>query len=213
MQIVFEDIEKYIESYSSEEPELLRKLRRRTHVEVLYPRMISGPYQGRLLAMISQLIRPEKILEVGTFTGYSCICLAEGLAPGGKIVSLELIREREDFIRKWLKEAGIEDQVELIFGDAYDTLPNLSGEFDLIFLDANKARYLDYYHLVFPLLKKGGLILADNVLWDGKILSDTYTDKETLGIRAFNDFVAQDERVSKVLLPIRDGLYLIRKNT
>ncbi|MDW3650176.1 MAG: O-methyltransferase [Bacteroidia bacterium] len=213
MQIVFEDIEKYIESYSSEEPELLRKLRRRTHVEVLYPRMLSGPYQGRLLAMISHLLRPERILEIGTFTGYSCICLAEGLAAGGKIVSLELIREREDFIRKWLKEAGIEEQVELIFGDAYDTLPNLSGEFDLIFLDANKARYLDYYHLVFPLLKKGGLILADNVLWDGKILSDTYTDKETLGIRAFNDFVAQDERVSKVLLPIRDGLYLIRKNT
>ncbi len=212
MKIVFAEIEKYIESHTSEEPELLRRLRRRTHLEVLYPRMISGPYQGRLLSMIAQLIRPSNVLEVGTFTGYSCICLAEGLAPGGKITSLELIEEREDFINYWLEEAGIIDQVELIFGDAMDTIPGLSGEFDLVFLDANKASYLEYYQMVFPLLKPGGLILADNVLWGGKILSDQYTDKETEGIRRFNEFVSQDQRVNKILLPIRDGLYLIQKN-
>lgn len=212
MKIVFEEIENYIESHSSEEPPLLKALRRQTHLEVLYPRMISGPYQGRLLSMVSQLLQPRNVLEIGTFTGYSCICLAEGLAPGGKITSLELILEREDFIRYWLDKAGISDQVELVFGNAYDTIPNLAGEYDLIFLDANKAAYLDYYQMVFPLLKPGGVILADNVLWDGKILYDQYQDKETNGIRAFNEFVAQDKRVSKVLLPIRDGLYLIRKN-
>ncbi|MEM6801385.1 MAG: O-methyltransferase [Bacteroidota bacterium] len=212
MKIVFEEIEKYIDSHSSPEPELLQKLRRKTHLEVLYPRMLSGPYQGRLLSLISQLLRPQNVLEIGTFTGYSCICLAEGLAPGGKITSLELIHEREDFIRYWLKKAEIEDQVELIFGNAHDTIPNLSGPFDLIFLDANKSSYLEYYHMCFPLLKAGGVILADNVLWDGKILDESISDKETDGIRAFNEFVAQDDRVSKILLPIRDGLYLIRKN-
>ena len=201
----------YIESHTSEEPELLKRLNRKTHLEVLYPRMISGHYQGRFLSMISKMMRPESILEVGTFTGYSCICLAEGLAPNGKITSIELNHELEAFIRPWLEKAGIADRVDLRFGEAQEIIPQLAGPFDLAFIDADKGAYLDYYQMVLPKMSLGGLILADNTLWSGKVLEENSSSKETLGLQAFNDFVAADKTVEKVLLPVRDGLTIIRK--
>ena len=211
MEFISEALYQYIESHSDQEPELLQRLNRQTHLRILYPRMISGHHQGRLLSMISQIVRPKNILEVGTFTGYSCICLAEGLAPGGQITTIELNHELEAFIRPWLEEAGIADRVNLRFGRAQEIVASLDGPFDLVFIDADKGAYLDYYQMILPKLKVGGLILADNTLWSGKVLDDGATSKETLGVQAFNDFVAVDKRVEKVMLPVRDGLTIIRK--
>jgi len=201
----------YAEAISSPEPELLARLRRETHLKTLYPRMVSGPYQGRLLALISQMLRPQRILEIGTFTGYSCICLAEGLAANGQLITLEMDAELAYLIRPALKEAGIEHQVDLRFGRALELLPQLEGPFDLVFIDADKANYVTYYQEVLSKLSPNGVILADNVLWNGKVLNPQIMDKETEGLRKFNETVQQDDRVEQVLLPVRDGLMLIRK--
>jgi len=211
MQAPTDEILAYAQSMSSEEPPLLRRLHRETHLKVLYPRMLSDHYQGRLLAMISQLIGPRRILEIGTFTGYSCICLSEGLQKKGEIHSIEMNAELEFIIRPFLKEAGIEDAVHLHFGKALEVLPDLQGPFDMVFIDADKANYLAYYKLIFDWVPSGGLIMGDNVLWDGKVIDPAVQDKETEGIREFNEFVSRDTRVDKVLLPIRDGLFLLRK--
>ncbi|MCI4666861.1 MAG: O-methyltransferase [Bacteroidia bacterium] len=211
MEATQEEIIFYSEKMSSPEPELLQDLHRETHMKVLYPRMLSDHYQGRFLSMLAKIHRPRRILEIGTFTGYSCICLAEGLAEGGEIHTLEMNAELDFIIRPFLKRAGIEEQVHVHYGMAIDSLKNLSGPFDMVFIDADKSNYLPYYHTIFDWVPSGGLILADNVLWDGKVVGEAYQDKETNGIRTFNEFVSNDERVERVFLPIRDGLFVLRK--
>ncbi|MEM9897226.1 MAG: O-methyltransferase [Bacteroidota bacterium] len=211
MEFLSHPIFSYVDQISSPEPELLRRLHRETHLKVLYPRMISGHLQGRFLSLLTHLIRPRRVLEIGTFTGYAAICIGEGLPQNGELHTLEMNAELDFIIQPFLKEAGLSDRVTVHYGKAKDTLQKLNGPFDMVFIDADKANYLDYYHMVFDWLPSGGLILADNVLWDGKVIDDHAQDKETKGIKAFNDFVRKDDRVEKVLLPLRDGLFLIRK--
>ncbi|MDX2249710.1 MAG: O-methyltransferase [Bacteroidia bacterium] len=211
MDFLSPDIQQYIEKMSSPEPEALARLNRETHLKVLYPQMLSGHYQGRVLSFLSGMIRPEKILEIGTFTGYSAICLAEGLAPGGKLYTIELNPELEPMIRRGLQLAGVEDRVELNFGPALEIIPRLAGPFDLVFIDADKSNYRNYFEMVLPRLSPHGVILADNVLWSGRIFDPLDKDKETAGIRDFSSFVQQDLRVEQVILPVRDGLMILRK--
>ena len=209
--ILPESLETYIEDISSGEPELLQRLNRETHLKVLYPRMLSGPVQGRFLSMLTKMLAPKRILEVGTFTGYSALCMGEGLPEESVIDSIELIAEREWLIRKYLQEARIEDQVNLLFGRALDIIPGLEGPYELVFLDADKANYSTYYELILPKMPSGGILVADNVLWDGKVVDPKVQDKETNGIRNFNQLVRNDNRVEQVLLPLRDGMLMVRK--
>lgn len=201
----------YAQAHSSPETEALVWVRRQTHLRTLYPQMLSGPLQGQFLALLSRLRQPQRVLEVGTFTGYSCICLAQGLAPGGSITTLEQNAELESLIREGLHKAGLTKQVDLRLGKAADILPGLAHTWDLIFLDADKENYVLYYELMIPWLAPGGLLIADNVLWKGKVLDPEHKDKESRGIRAFNERVAADERVENVLLPLRDGLMCVWK--
>ena len=219
-------INEYIEKNSSPESDVLRQITRNTHLEVINPRMLSGHVQGRVLSMISQMIQPKRILELGTFTGYSALCLAEGLVDDGKLITIEHNDEMEDAIRRNLALSPLGEKIELVIGDAKETLRNFElriknfelgevserGEnFDLVFIDADKKEYCDYLDLVLPLMREGGWILADNTLWDGHIIDPAYDkDKQTIALRAFNDKVAQDERLEKVILPLRDGLTIIR---
>lgn len=209
----------YIEQHSSPESDALRKITRSTHLELINPRMLSGHVQGRVLSMISQMIQPERILELGTFTGYSALCLAEGLTEKGKLLTIEHNDELEDMIRRNLALSPLGEKVELVIGDAKEELRRLgerreakgAGVFDLVFIDADKKEYCDYLDLVLPLMREGGWILADNTLWDGHIIESAYDkDKQTVALRAFNDKVMQDERLEKVILPLRDGLTIIR---
>ena len=205
-------LEKYAEEHSSKESEVLYRLNRETHLKVLMPRMLSGAMQGKLLEMISGMIRPKTILEIGTYTGYSAICLAKGLPADGVIHTIEKNPELETIAKKYFAEAGIEHQVNYHLGNALDIIPTIDEVFDLVFLDADKDNYLNYYHLIFDKLRPGGYILADNVFWSGKVLTKPHpNDKEAIGIIEFNDFVQQDERVENLMLPLRDGLNLIRK--
>ena len=220
-------LSEYIEQHSSPESAVLQQITRSTHLEVINPRMLSGHVQGRVLSMISQMIRPKRILELGTFTGYSALCLAEGLTEDGRLVTLEHNDEMESSIRRNFALSPLGEKIELVIGDAKEILENFElrikdlelgavsdrGEqFDLVFIDADKKEYCDYLDLVLPLVREGGWILADNTLWDGHIVDSAYDkDKQTIGLRAFNDKVAQDERLEKVILPLRDGLTIIRK--
>jgi len=202
----------YISDHTSPEDKVLKELYRETHLKVLYPRMASGHIQGKLLEMLSHMVRPERILEIGTFTGYSAICLARGLEAGGVLHTIEINDELKEMAMKYIAMAGLQDRIVLHTGDALKVIPSLGGPFDLVFIDGNKQEYLAYYQLVVPLLRTGGYILADNVLWDGKVLSPLKShDKYTRGIVAFNDFLAGDDRVEQVILPVRDGFTLIRK--
>ena len=204
-------INEYIEQHSSAESDVLKQITRSTHLEVINPRMLSGHVQGRVLSMLSQMIQPKRILELGTFTGYSALCLAEGLTEDGELVTLEHNDEMEDAIRRNLGLSPLGEKVKLVIGDAKESLQRLKGEFDLVFIDADKKEYCDYLDLVLPLMRKGGWILADNTLWDGHIVDPAYDkDRQTVALRAFNDRVAQDERLEKVILPLRDGLTIIR---
>ena len=213
------DIFEYIEQHSSAESEVLKQITRSTHLEVINPRMLSGHVQGRVLSMISKMIQPKQILELGTFTGYSALCLAEGLTVDGKLVTIEHNDEMEDSIRRNLALSPLGEKVELMIGDAKESLRLLGKEaigekFDLVFIDADKKEYCDYLDLVLPLMREGGWILADNTLWDGHIIDPAYDkDRQTVALRAFNDKVAQDERLEKVILPLRDGLTIIRVKT
>ena len=209
----------YIEQHSSPESDALRKITHSTHLELINPRMLSGHVQGRVLSMISQMIQPERILELGTFTGYSALCLAEGLTEKGKLLTIEHNDELEDMIRRNLALSPLGEKVELVIGDAKEELRRLgerreakgAGVFDLVFIDADKKEYCDYLDLVLPLMREGGWILADNTLWDGHIVDHAYDkDRQTVALRAFNDKVMQDERLEKVILPLRDGLTIIR---
>jgi predicted O-methyltransferase YrrM len=205
------DIFEYIEQHSSAESDVLKQITRSTHLEVINPRMLSGHVQGRVLSMLSQMIQPKRILELGTFTGYSALCLAEGLTEDGELVTLEHNDEMEDAIRRNLGLSPLGEKVKLVIGDAKESLQRLKGEFDLVFIDADKKEYCDYLDLVLPLMRKGGWILADNTLWDGHIVDPAYDkDKQTIALREFNDKVAQDARLEKVILPLRDGLTIIR---
>ncbi|SHE48192.1 O-methyltransferase [Dysgonomonas macrotermitis] len=205
-------IEEYILSHIDDEGDLLRNLNRDAHVNLLRPRMLSGHLQGRLLKMFCRMVQPKRILEIGTYTGYATLCLAEGADDDAEIHTLEVNDELEDFIMKHLHKSKLEDKIHLHVGDALDIIPTLNGVFDLVFIDANKRHYCQYYDLIFDKVKSGGLIIADNTLWDGKVLEiPHHTDKQTIGIQEFNDKIAKDDRVEKVILPIRDGLTLIWK--
>ena len=217
-------LSEYIEQHSSPESPVLQQITRSTHLEVINPRMLSGHVQGRVLSMISQMIQPKRILELGTFTGYSALCLAEGLTEDGKLITIEHNDEMEDSIRRNLALSPLGEKIELVIGDAKEVMRRLGdkagGErreakgaelFDLVFIDADKKEYCDYLDLVLPLMREGGWILADNTLWDGHIIESAYDkDKQTVALRAFNDKVMQDERLEKVILPLRDGLTIIR---
>ena len=217
-------LNEYIEKHSSPESEVLQQITRSPHLELINPRMLSGPVQGHVLSMLSQMIQPKRILELGTFTGYSALCLAEGLAKDGELITIEHNDELEDGIRRNLALTPLGEKVKLIIGDAKETMRLLGDEargdeakgdeakgFDLVFIDADKKEYCDYLDLVLPLMRQGGWILADNTLWDGHIIESAYDkDKQTVALRAFNDKVAQDERLEKVILPLRDGLTIIK---
>jgi caffeoyl-CoA O-methyltransferase len=205
-------IEEYIENHTSPEEDLLYALRRKTFLHTPYPRMLSGPVQGRFLEMISRMISPARILEVGTFTGYSAICLAQGLAEGGKLHTIEADSVYTEIAREHFNKAGLDEKIVLHDGDALQIIPQLDETFDLVFLDAAKENYLDYYNLVFDKVRKGGYVLADNALWDGKVLEgEKAGDPETRGIIRFNADIQADNRVENVLLSVRDGVMLIRK--
>jgi predicted O-methyltransferase YrrM len=206
------DLDNYILSHIDTEPEYLYRLWRATNIYMLHGRMASGHLQGRLLKMLVRMIRPKNILEVGTFSGYSALCMAEGLDDGGKVYTFEINDEQEDFTRPWIENSPVADKIEFIIGDAITEAPKLGITFDMAFIDGDKRTYVETYEMVLSLLNPGGFILADNTLWDGHVTDPAYDkDHQTQGIRRFNDHVAQDDRVEKVILPLRDGLTLIRK--
>ena len=208
-------LEEYIEQHSSPENEVLSAINRDTNIHILNPHMLSGQVQGRVLSFLSQMIRPKRILELGTFTGYSALCLAEGLAQDGELITIEHNDELEPVIRRNLALSPLGNKIHIIIGDAKEVLNSLNikhSTFDLIFIGADKREYAEYLDLVYPLVVPGGWILADNTLWDGHIIDSAYDrDKQTLGLRAFNDKVAADPRFEQVILPLRDGLTLIHK--
>jgi len=210
MDFINEDIVRYAELHTTPESELLRKINRDTHAEVLRPRMLSGHLQGRILSMISGMIRPANILEIGTYTGYSALCMCEGLKPGGKLITIDINEELEVRVRKYFDESGHGDKIDFRIGNALEIIPRLGVKFDLVFIDADKENYSRYFDLVFNSVTLGGFILADNVLWSGKVL-DTKPDKDTRSIQEFNDKVNEDPRVENILLPVRDGILMMRK--
>ena len=206
-----EEIESYILSHIDEEGDLLKALNRDANVNLLRPRMLSGHLQGRLLKLFCRMMRPQRVLEIGTYTGYATLCMAEGLEEGALVHTIEVNDEMEDFIRKYLSRSPHQAKVRLHIGDAMEIIPQLDETFDLVFIDADKKEYCDYLDLVLPLMQPGGWILADNTLWDGHIIDPAYDkDRQTVALRAFNDKVAQDPRLEKVILPLRDGLTIIR---
>ena len=206
-------LDEYILEHIDPEYDYLKALYRATHVKLLRPRMASGQLQGRMLKMIVEMIRPQNELEIGTYSGYSALCLAEGLQEGAMLHTFEINDEQEDFTRPWLEGSPWADKITFHIGDALELVPQMGLRFDLAFVDGDKRRYIDYYNMVMDCLNPGGYIFADTTLWDGHVLeSDThYTDRQTLGIKGFNDLVVQDQRVEKVILPLRDGLTKIRK--
>ena len=205
-------LSEYIEDHSSSEEEVLAELNRETHLKIIYPRMLSGNIQGKFLEFISRMIQPEFILEIGTYTGYSAICLSRGLKPNGKLITLEINDELTSFQNKYFEKAEVRHSIQQVTGDALKIIPELRQTFDLVFIDAEKKDYIQYYELVMQKLKPGGYILADNVPWDGKVLKPKeFRDKETQGIIAFNEHIDKDNRVENIILSIRDGISLIRK--
>ncbi len=206
------NLEEYILSHIDEEGELLQRLNRDAHVNLLRPRMLSGHLQGRILKMLCRMIRPQRILEIGTYTGYATLCMAEGLENNGIIHTIEINDELEDFIRKYLEQSPLKEHICLHIGDAMEIIPQLKDTFDLVFIDADKRLYSTYYDMIFDMVRPGGYIIADNTLWDGKVVEETFSsDAQTLGILAFNDKIAGDKRIEKVIIPIRDGISIIFK--
>jgi len=209
-----QNLQEYIEQHTTPEPEYLARITRDTNLHVLNPHMLSGQVQGELLRMLSRMLRPRRILELGTFTGYSALCLAQGLQENGELITIEHNDELEETIRKNLAQSPAGARVHLIIGDAVQILDKWQAEkFDLVFIDADKREYCAYYERVLPLVKDGGFILADNTLWDGHVIDPNYDkEKQTVALREFNRLVAEDERVSQVILPVRDGLTIIYKH-
>lgn len=211
-------IDEYIEQHIDEEGEYLHRLYRATHTKLLYGRMASGHVQGRLLKMLVRMIRPKNVLEIGTFSGYSALCMAEGLEEGAKLHTIEIFDELEDFTRPWLENSPWADKIRFHIGDALKVVPELGIKFDMMFIDGNKRIYPQYYKMAMNYLNDGGYIIADNTLWDGHVItfdndgeSVNHKDEQIVGVMEFNDIVAHDKRVEKVILPIRDGLTIIRK--
>lgn len=210
--MISKNIEEYINQHLSEEDSLLKKLFRETNIKVLNPRMLSGHFQGKLLEMFSKMINPKFILEIGTYTGYSAICLAKGLKKDGELHTIEINPELFDFARKYFIEAGHEFDIIQHTGSAIDIIPEINHKWDLVFIDADKDNYLNYFKLIVDKVRTDGFIIADNALWDGKVIKPGKSiDKETRGVIDFNEFVHHDSRVENILLPVRDGLMLMRK--
>lgn len=205
------DLNPYLEFLAEPESDLLKKINRETHLKVLMPRMLSGHFQGRVLSLLSKLKRPTCILEIGTFTGYASLCLAEGLADDGVLHTIDINEELEDRVRSYFNESPYRDKIQYHLGNALDIIPTLNLQPDLVFIDADKKNNALYYDLVFESIRPGGLILIDNVLWSGKVLEGDKMDKDTVLIRELNQKIKDDPRVEQVLLPIRDGLWIIRK--
>ena len=210
MNFLAENLEAYVQQHSEQEPDLLQELARETHLKVLQPRMLSGAYQGRLLSLISKLITPKHILEIGTFTGYSALCMAEGLHENGRIDTIDVDEELTDLQRRYFDASSYGKQIFQHLGNAAEIIPALNGNFDLVFIDADKEQYPRYFDLIIDRIQTGGLIIADNVLWSGKVVTNA-TDEATKALQEFNKKVVEDTRVETVLLPVRDGLTLIRK--
>ena len=208
--MIDDNLQQLLLNYCEPETELLQKINRETHLKVLMPRMLSGHYQGRVLSLLSKMINPSRILEIGTFTGYATLCLAEGLSKEGILYTLDINEELEDMVRENFAASGYADQIKYIIGDATGSLATLEESFDLVFIDADKKNNGTYYDLIFDKVRPGGIIIVDNVLWSGKVLSNAQ-DKDTKNISTFNDKVAADSRVEKLILPVRDGLFIIRK--
>lgn len=212
MEFITDELDQYVCAHSEKEPDYLKELNRKTHVEVLQPRMLSGHFQGRVLSMLSHMIQPKRILEIGTYTGYSALCLAEGLTEDGLLITIDVNEELEEIVSSFIEKSGLENKIKPMIGDATEIIPALDEEFDIVFIDADKRNYINYYHQVFNKVKKGGYIIADNVLWSGKVLEQyEKLDKSTQIIMDYNKLIHEDERVQEVLLPIRDGLMIARK--
>lgn len=212
MEFISPELSNYCETHTSDESEVLKKLNRETHLKVVSPRMLSGHLQGRFLSFISKLQQPTLIVEIGTYTGYSALCLAEGLAENGKLISIDVNEETSAFAKSFIQQTEYASKIELVLGDAKAYIPGIKETIDLVFIDADKKNYLNYFQLVIDKLKPGGLIIADNVLWSGKItMPESAMDRETLALHEFNKCVQKDERVENILLPVRDGLMVVRK--
>jgi len=205
------ELEAYIAEHSEKEPAILAELNRTTHLNVMRPRMLSGNLQGQFLKMLCELVRARRVLEIGTYTGYAAIFMAMGVADGGLVHTIDINDELEDIVRDFVRRSGMEERICFHVGDAREVIPRLDETFDLVFMDADKRQYMDYYRLVFDRVRPGGMIVADDVLWDGKVVDARSRDAQTRGISEFNDFVQSDSRVENILLPVRHGLMLIRK--
>lgn len=210
MSLINDDMQQLLLNYCEPETELLQRIDRETNLKVLMPRMLSGHYQGRVLSMLSKMVSPSKILEIGTFTGYATLCLAEGLTENGLIYTLDINEELEEMVRSNFAQSAYNDKIKYILGDATETVNSLNETFDLVFIDADKKNNGTYYDLIFDRVRPGGLIIVDNVLWSGKVLNSN-PDKDTKNITNFNDKVLADNSVEKLILPVRDGLFVIRK--
>lgn len=212
MEFIDEQLAAYVEEHTQSESELLKKINRDTHVNVLMPRMLSGHLQGQVLRMLSLMIQPAKVLEIGTYTGYSALCLAEGLTETGKLITIDINAELEERVRGYFAESSVKQKIEYRIGNALEIIPTLNESFDLVFIDADKSNYSNYFDLCIEKVRKGGYLIADNVLWSGKILMPLEKmDKDTLLIHKFNKKIQEDKRVENVLFPIRDGLMVMRK--
>jgi len=211
MHFLPEKIDNYVVSHSQKEPKILQELSKETWQKVLNPRMLSGAFQGRVLSMISKLIQPKNILEVGTYTGYSALCLAEGLAPNGELITIDKNEELETLQQKYFLKSGFQPQITQYVGNALEIIPTLNTKFDLVFIDADKSNYSNYFHLLIDKMSKGGVIISDNVLWSGKVVEELDPkDKDTKALLAYNKLLNSDDRIETVLLPIRDGLTISR---
>ena len=210
MGINSDELKDYLERFCEPEPLLLQQINRETNLKVLMPRMVSGHYQGRVFSMLSKIISPKNVLEIGTFTGYATLCFAEGLAEDGKIITLDINEELEDRVRNYFKVSGFEDKIDYRIGNATQLLADIDVVFDMVFIDADKKNNYAYYEMVFDKVRPGGIIIIDNVLWSGKVVNGD-EDSATAGISNFNDLINADKRVEKLILPVRDGIYIIRK--
>ena len=212
IDFIDKDLLNYVESNSQNEPQLLKELNRETHLKVLNPRMLSGSYQGRLLSLLSKIISPKSVLEIGTYTGYSALCIAEGLDKNGIIDTIDINEELQEIQNKYFKKSGFKKQIYQHVGNALDIIPKIDKCFDLVFLDADKENYPEYYNLVIDKIVSGGILIADNVLWSGKVIDKKDSDLTTIKLIEFNNLVQNDKRVGTMVLPIRDGLSICRKN-
>lgn len=212
MEFISQKLDDYVCAHTEDEPRLLYDLNRETHINVLRPRMLSGHFQGRVLSMLSHMIQPKNVLEIGTYTGYSALCFAEGLAENGKITTIDKNEELEDLVNEYVAKSEFKDQVKCVIGDAMELVPNMNETFDLVFIDADKSNYINYYNMVIDKVSQGGYIIIDNVLWSGKVLEEVEeNDIDTQVLVDLNKMVHEDSRVQEVLFPIRDGLFVIRK--